>query len=225
MRNKSSLFLLLLVSIFSCCSSDEDSSTIEVNAQNIVAKWVATEMLSGNTWIPVDTTQYLPAILFFTEDGYFWTEGMIYKNGAGKYILNGKNVTTSEGKNLCRFETLTTHTAQAYVSDGEGGTLRLRFKRDESGRFLYLDPKKWLIGTWRIDDMQGGIAEFTEARAKIIYGDIVLNDSYGRVPSIPKIIAIGEQIYIFSADLNVSPNIIYLDISRKGAPIPCRKIQ
>lgn len=225
MRNKYLLFILLFVSIFPCCSSDEDSSPLEITPQNIVAKWVANEMLSGNTWVPVDTTQYLPATLYLTEDGYFWAEGMIYRNGAGKYLLNGNTVTTTDGKKLCRFENLTTQTAQAYVNDGEGRTLQLRFMRDESGRFLYLDPPKWLVGTWRIDDIQGGIAEFTETQAKIIYGDMVLNDSYGRVPSIPRIIAIGQQIYVFSADLNVFPNIMYLDMSRKGTPIPCRKIQ
>ena len=225
MRNIFLLFILLFVFIFPSCSSDENSSPLEITTQNVVAKWVATEMLSGNTWVAVDTTQYLPACLFLSEDGYFWTLGMIYRNGAGKYMLDGNTITTTDGKKLCRFETLTANTAQAYVSDGEGGTLQLRFQRDETARYLYIEPKKWLVGTWHIDDIQGGIVEFSDTLAKIIYGDIILNEPYGRVSSNPWLIAIGNSILIHSADLNTIPNIMYLDMRRDGKPIPCRKIQ
>ena len=226
--NRLLLFFIIVVH-FICCSSDNDNPPIEINPQNVIGKWISTEILHGNTWTSVDTTKYFPACLFLTKDGYFWTEGMIYKNGGGKYRFNGNIVTTTDGKQLCRFENLTAFTAQAYVSDGEGNTLQLRFQRDETARYLCLEPKEWLVGTWRIDDVQGGIAEFTDTQAKIIYGDIVLNTQYGRVSSAPKLIVIRNpndypSFLIRSADLSITPNIMYLDLKRDGNMIPCRKI-
>ena len=218
------LLLLIIVALFTNCSSDDDNSSIEITPQNIIAKWVATEMLKDNAWIPVDTTRFVPTCIVLSEDGYYWTEGMIYKNGFGQYKLDGNTVVSSEGKDICRFKSMTAYTAQAYVCNGEGNYIQFRFQRDETARYLYLPPKKWLIGTWRINGVQDGIAEFTDTKAKIIYGDMVRNESYGR-SSVPWIISIGSTFSIYSANLNVTPYIMYLYRNHNTAPIKCCKIQ
>lgn len=152
----------LAVVLAGCGSDEEEVGGLESFYSNVLfaGVWNVSEVNIGGTWQDAKTAGYKDSQIIITEDSCYQSFGR-FGNSYGRYSISSGNKANCKdyyGKlhMVCHFKNVSGNKATATVTNKEGASLDFHMERDDNNPAIYLDPLKYLDGTWDIDGDEGG---------------------------------------------------------------------
>jgi hypothetical protein len=162
MKQKILFALLAVVCLVGCGGSDEEEQSLLESFYSNVAfagVWNVSEVNIGGTWQGAKAVGYKDSQIIIAEDSCYQSFGR-FGNSYGRYVIkDGKAQCLDYYRKLrmvCHFKRISGNNATATITNKDGVSLDFRLLRDDSNPAIYLDPLKYLDGTWDIREADGG---------------------------------------------------------------------
>lgn len=159
MMKQKILFAMLAVVCLVGCGSDEEEFLVNNPLMPFAGVWNITEVNMGGSWQSAKSAGYGNTYIIFSEDSCYQTDGHFGSSYYHYKVEGGKIICTDYYDKLqliCQFKSISGQAATATITDNSGKSFDFRMERDESNPALYLDPLKFLDGTWDIHNDEGG---------------------------------------------------------------------
>lgn len=162
MKQKILFALLAVVWLVGCGNEEEDNPKgIEDFYSNVAfaGVWNVSEVNIGGAWQDARTADYKDSQIIIAEDSCYQSFGR-FGNCYGRYTTKGRTATCLDDYRrqhlVCQFKSISGNKATATITNKEGRSTDFHLERDDSNPALYLDPLKFLDGTWDIHNDEGG---------------------------------------------------------------------
>ena len=162
MKQKILFALLAVVCLVGCGGSNEEEQGLLESFYSNVAfagVWNVSEVNIGGTWQDAKAAGYKDSQIIIAEDSCYQSFGR-FGNSYGRYVIkDGKAQCLDYYRKLhmvCHFKRISGNNATATITNKDGVSLDFRLLRDDSNPAIYLDPLKYLDGTWDIKGDEGG---------------------------------------------------------------------
>lgn len=182
MKQKILFALLAAVCLVGCGSEEEEvQGGIETYYSNVsfAGVWNVAEVNIDGRWQSSRTAGYKDSQIVIAEDSCYQSSGR-FGFSYGRYTADGSTVNCLDNYRklhlLCEFKNIVGNKATATIVNKNGISLDYHLERDDSNPALYLDPLKYLNGTWDIDQTDNGYIILRGYSADIHYDGI--DDSF-----------------------------------------------
>ena len=214
-------FTILICSIFTSCSKDEEHG-YSVSNSSIAGGWAYSEVNIDGTWIDAKKANQTGSILL-TEDGYYDSSSKAYPY---KIIDGSVQCYDEKGEtinSIIRFSEIKDSTAEAKINLLKSGkNVHVKLKRDNTKEYIYKNPNTYLNGVWDIQGTnEGGTITFNYGYVEIKTETFDYKGSYRRYPNWITQISIysnssdywgvrDPEFFIQNVDLDSSPNTLII---------------